>query len=102
MKPRSSNVLKSSFRNHPIAFTAIVVTVLCLVAVETDDWYPESPSRIWVMLGLGVLSLLFWFPGQMKADRRRKLRVGGRCGECGYDLRASPDRCPECGTAVSR
>lgn len=49
----------------------------------------------WFVLCLTALLPAWWLWRRGTEWRRRR---HGQCLACGYDLRASPDRCPECGT----
>ena len=59
-------------------------------------------------IGMGYFTLLFLvlpalrLPAVIRWVKQRKARKLDHCAKCGYDLRGSIDRCPECGTPASK
>ena len=62
---------------------------------------PNTVSAIvfpyWLAVLVGSLAPAWWLWGGKRRRRAHRLAAGW-CANCGYDLRASPERCPECGT----
>ena len=64
------------------------------------DYAPYGAYRALIMPHWS-LALLFailpalYLRSTIRSRRRRRI---GHCPRCGYDLRATPERCPECGT----
>lgn len=57
-----------------------------------------------INLPIWLVSILFgfWPFSVWRGNRRRAKRAKlGQCLECGYDLRGTPNRCPECGTITA-
>jgi hypothetical protein len=61
-----------------------------------NDWYYAIGLPLW-FLAIVFAGLLFLSLHKLK--HRTRL---GCCTKCGYDLRATPDRCPECGKEIAQ
>jgi hypothetical protein len=79
-------------------------------ALRRMRWPPTSRSvafsfscRGGAALALGAVSWLAWMLPPILFRRFRAAHPSrtGLCANCGYDLRASKDRCPECGMPIA-
>jgi hypothetical protein len=110
--------------NPALTFGVLIAVLSCLAMVDwllTRHLEIISPVRVYLLLAIAAMGLiwviyLFSYLGPVAAvslaaglggivgvltlfrrpHTRRFREAAGLCVECGYDLRASTERCPEC------
>lgn len=64
--------------------------------ISTGRFY-EYFIPLWFMLMLTAVVPIWWLNNHLKYRRRCFRLANGLCPRCGYDVRASGERCSECG-----
>src|SRR5258708_6633669 len=57
----------------------------------------DGPWGCFAISAMGALCIGLLIISRHQDAGRERMRRANRCVHCGYDLRASPERCPECG-----
>lgn len=73
----------------------LLCTTLCALGMEV-----RHPVPVGCLLALSTAWPAAWAWHSYRERIVRRRLAAGQCVACGYDLRATPDRCPECGTPV--
>jgi hypothetical protein len=87
-----------------------------LPGVEVDRWVADGLDaaglplqipifddiliRCWLLFPITTALPVIWVLLFLRRRRTRLRNERGQCLKCGYDLRATPGRCPECGTSA--
>jgi hypothetical protein len=67
---------------------------------KTSQTMPTFQSTFWqARCPAWLAAMAFAILPVLQATRWRRRHPAGHCRNCGYDLRGTPNLCPECGTA---
>ncbi len=102
--PNPPHLRAWAFLNAVLAAWVALALIICIPGLAI-----VTVLRHWIDWGLWwvvVIGMIFpplvvaigFARFQDRASRSAIWKATGRCPVCGYDLRASPFRCPECGT----
>ena len=95
-RPVSGHVLGVYWRNGP----AIEWPMNLGRIRKSGDYLTITVSGWLLMLLFAILPCIRWLPPAIKRLSDRPIAALNPCRECGYDLRATPRQCPECGTII--
>jgi hypothetical protein len=84
-----------------VVLAYLVCAYLAVAESEVHTRWPDAPGiDIW---GFPLVGLLCAIPCLIVVHRiKRSIERIRRCSSCGYDLRASRERCPECGAPIQK
>ena len=94
-RPPHPVIVRPYTRLHPMGFS-LHRSVRGGMKPGVSTWVT---APYWFVMGLAAVPPLVRHSALRK---RRGQRSRGLCPACGYDLRATPGRCPECGEASRR
>ena len=73
-----------------------------------DELTPSASTRAsslilpaWLIAIIMVVLPASWMVSYRRRLRLKRQQSGELCASCGYDLRATTERCPECGTPIN-
>jgi hypothetical protein len=93
------DLIKNDFLRDKVGFQLAAGTQPAAVGTLRPTRYYGIRMPYWLIMALFLLPAAAWLHRHVR--RRYRLRHG-LCLSCGYDLRESPAKCPECGAKVEK